>query len=126
MRVLIIEDIVTYQRFLERVFNGKAECDFANNGDEGMATFLKAHKEGNPYDLIFLDVMMPGMNGFEILENIRKVEGDQKKTKIIMTTSLADTNSVTKAMQLGCDSYLIKPFRIDDVKANLKKLKILE
>ena len=124
MKVLIVEDIVTYQRFLERIFEGKAECDFADNGDEGMASFIKAHQDGKPYDLIFLDIMLSGMNGFEILEKIRKIEGHQKDVKIIMTTSLADDNSVVKVMQLGCDSYLVKPFRMEDVKANLKKLKI--
>jgi len=125
MKVLIVEDIVTYQRFLERVFEGKAECHFANKGDEGMATFLQAWNEGQPYDLVFLDIMLPGMDGFEILKNIRKIEAGEKKVKIIMTTSLADNNSVAKAMQLGCDSYIVKPFRMEDVKSNLEKLKIL-
>lgn len=81
-----------------------------NNGQEGI-NFLKALQESNsPPDLIFLDINMPVMNGFEFLKEFHTLPSEfTKNIKVIMLTSSINEEDFKTAKQLGCDSYLTKP-----------------
>ncbi len=103
IKVLIIEDDPFVQRFYKRLFDATNHVtDIAGSGEEG---FEKA-KTMLP-NLILLDIMMPGMNGLEVLEKI-KGESILKDIPIVMLTGLSDTETVKKAAALGASGFLIK------------------
>lgn len=126
MRVLIAEDDTISGKLLQRIVEAFAECDVAANGKLAMEAFTKAHDKGAPYDLVFLDIMMPQMNGQEVLSSIRDYEQSKSvpveaATRIIMTTALDDEENVFEAHVGGCCAYLVKPIDknklLEEVKA---------
>lgn len=122
MKVLIIEDVALCQIILERLLGDHAECDTYADGQGGLQAFIEANQSNNPYDVIFLDIMMPGINGFDVLQKIRKIDPKSEKVKIIMATSVADSRNVSKAINYGCDGYIIKPYKKEEIEKQLKKL----
>lgn len=95
------------------------ETVIKNDGVSGLAS---AYDES--ISLILLDVMMPGLNGFEVL----KALGGQHTTPIIMLTAKGDPQDIIKGLDLGADDYLAKPFKHDElvsrIKATLRRVKI--
>ena len=91
---------------------------------------MMALEEDNPYDLICLDVMMPIMDGYQALKNIRDIESehnipDEDRVKIIMTTALNEQKNVKKAFELGCTVYCAKPIDMERLKSTLEQLGLL-
>lgn len=119
MRVLIAEDDMASRKFLSKFLSAYGDCDVTIDGIEAIDAFLLAWDEGDPYDLICLDIMMPKVDGLKALKRIREleqnkgIEGEQK-AKIIMTTALNDQPTVLNSFQDGCQAYAAKP--IDTVK----------
>ena len=126
MRALIVEDVTACQKILERFLQDYAECDVVKNGNDGLKAVIKAHKENKSYDVIFMDIMMPEIDGIELLKTIRKIETGPDKVKIIMATSLTDKKHVVKAIQNGCDAYMLKPYSKKDIEQQLINLKLIE
>ena len=75
----------------------------------------------NPIDLILLDVMMPGMDGFEVARKVRQ-NGTHKLLPIILVTALQDTEDRVKGIEAGCDDFLSKPFDQDELLARVHSL----
>jgi two-component system chemotaxis response regulator CheY len=115
MRALIVEDDFISRKLLQKFLTPYGECDVAVTGTEAMTAFMQAADEGKPYDLICLDIMMPEMDGLQVLRTIREKEkaagvGDRKGTKIVMTTALDSPKDVIEAYYHGgCTDYLVKP-----------------
>ena len=114
MRVLIVEDDFACRRFLQRCLALHGESDVAVNGIEAVDAFKAALQEGQPYDLICLDIMMPKMDGHEALAAIREIEnaqgiGGHDGVKVIMTTAIETSKHVMGAFREGCEAYLVKP-----------------
>lgn len=87
----------------------------ANDGEDA----LEAVKRDKP-DIVFLDIRMRGMNGIDVLEKIKKID---KNIKVVMLTIFEDKETVNKAMKLGADEYVTKPFSIDYLEETvIKKL----
>ena len=89
-----------------------------------------AARSGHPYDLVLLDIMMPGIDGQEALRQIRGWEEEQgislgRGTKIIMTTCLDDPRNVLGAFQRGCESYLVKPIDREKLMGEIRKLGLI-
>ncbi len=127
MKMLIVEDDFLSRKLMMACLGGHGTCDIAVNGEEAIAAFDQALFDNEPYDLITLDIMMPGMNGQDVLKHIRKTEESHRihhddAVRIIMTTALKDSNSVMEAFKSQCDAYLIKPI---DISAFQNKLNIL-
>lgn len=106
MKILIAEDDMVSRNFLYRFLSAYGDCDMVVDGLETLDAFLLATKEGDPYDLICLDLMMPKVNGIQALRGIRELESRQavsedKKVKIILTTGLAETRMVREAFEIG-------------------------
>ncbi|MBN1959210.1 MAG: response regulator [Desulfuromonadales bacterium] len=124
MKCLVVEDEFTSRLMLQKLLEKYGEVHIAVNGREAAEAVHLAFKDGEPYDLITMDVMMPEMTGKEALKSIREIEatfevppGDG--AKIIMTTALGDGKSIMSAFKDQCDGYLVKPL---DTKKLLKYL----
>ena len=113
-KVLIIDDDKELCALIKRsVLSEDIEADFCNTGKEG----LQKLKE-REYQLVILDVMMPGMDGFETLEEIRK----ESSLPILMFTSKNDSASKVRGLRAGADDYLTKPFDMDELIARIVSL----
>lgn len=113
-KVLIIDDDKELCVLIKRsVLSEDIEADFCNTGKEGLQK-LKEKK----YQLVILDVMMPGMDGFETLEEIRK----ENSLPILMFTSKNDSASKVRGLRAGADDYLTKPFDMDELIARIISL----
>jgi len=116
MRILIAEDDFASRKFMLKLLAKYAEVDVTVDGQEAVSAFEIALEDGEPYDLVCLDVMMPNMDGMEALEAIRQLEGcfpKAKRARVIMTTALNEVNQVDKAFQLGCEGYAVKPINTE-------------
>jgi CheY-like chemotaxis protein len=97
------------------------EIEFADSGEEALKKVAKKH-----YDLIFLDVSMPGLDGFETCERIREIKG-YDMTPIIMVTGNTTAESYSKWASSGCTSYVTKPIQQKPFRElNLKMFSWLE
>ncbi len=115
IKVLIVEDVSFIGLIIQRILAPWAKCDFAVNGVMAIDSYTRAIGGGNPYDLICLDLLLPEMDGFEVMENIRKFENDigideENRVKILVISTFNDAKTVSKARRMGCDRYISKPF----------------
>ena len=105
LRILIIEDEAAIRTGLIDVFVYHGyEVDFSGHGVEGLNKALTGK-----FDLILLDVMLPGMNGFEICNRIREQDHEQA---IIMLTAKSSDEDIIEGLSLGADDYVAKPFSV--------------
>ena len=115
MRLLVIEDYVPLQKTLAQ---GLREAGFAvdvtGDGDEGLW-----YAVSNNYDVIILDVMLPGMDGLTILKKLR-AEGRQ--CHVLMLTAKDTLDDKVKGLELGADDYLVKPFAFAELLARVRAL----
>lgn len=130
MRILIAEDDFASRKVLLKFLSVYGECDVTVDGMEAIDAFLMALEEDAPYDLVCLDVMMPIMDGYQALKNIRDIEKEknipeEEKAKVIMTTALNEEKNVKKAFELGCTVYCAKPIDMDKLKSMLEKLGLI-
>jgi len=114
MNILVVEDEPKAGNYL---LNGLQELGYsvslARDGVDGLHQALET-----PFDVIVLDVMMPKMDGWEVLRRLRK-EAD---TPVLFLTARDDIADRIKGLELGADDYLIKPFDLAELKARLRAL----
>lgn len=114
MRVLIVEDEPDLLgSLLQAVREDGYAADGAADGEEGL---YKA--ESYEYDAILLDIMLPGLDGWEVLQRLRKT----KKTPVLMLTARDAVRDRVKGLDTGADDYVVKPFDVDEVLARLRAL----
>src|SRR5437899_5414628 len=114
MRILVVEDEPRLLRSLAKALREEGYAvDTAEAGDEGL---YKA--ESYDYDAVVLDIMLPRLDGWEILHRLRK----QKKTPVLMLTARDATNDRVRGLDTGADDYLIKPFDLSELLARLRAL----
>jgi two-component system chemotaxis response regulator CheY len=114
MNILVVEDDFISRRLLCRYLEKSGNCDVAINGNEAVAAVHEALDNGDHYDLICLDIMMPGMSGQEALVAIRQLEVEHnlhvgQGARVIMTTALEDHVNVRQAFKSSADGYVVKP-----------------
>ena len=108
---LIVEDDENIARMIEATLSMVGyRCDGCEDGSEAVRRIL----EGS-YDLILLDVMLPGMDGFEILTKIKN-----KGTPVIFLTALQDVGDKVKGLRLGAEDYIVKPFEAVELLARIE------
>jgi len=130
MKCLIVEDDAVTRILLSQYLSEYADCSVAVNGLEAAEAVRHALENGEPYDLICLDIMMPEMDGYEALNCIRKIEkehglGGLDCVKVIMTTALGDPKSIMGAFRTGCEAYIVKPVRKEKLLEEMEKLGLL-
>jgi len=129
MKMLIVEDDVNLGLILQKYLESYGAADIVVNGKQAVDITTAALAGGSPYDLIFLDIMMPEMDGQEALWQIRAQEEawgviPKNRAMIVMTTALDDSRNVRHAFSL-CDAYLIKPIQNAKLIETLRSLKLI-
>ena len=115
MRVLIVEDEVRLAEALAQILKEeKYMTDVVYNGDDGYD-----YASSGIYDVIVLDVMLPGMDGFEIARQLRK---DKNKTPIIMLTAKSSVDDKVSGLDCGADDYMTKPFEPAELLARIRAI----
>lgn len=106
IKVLIVEDDKKIRRlYYIGLRNGIL---FKRRSCEGGRQAIEVYKEWMP-DIVVLDIMMPDMTGYEVLQSIRERYAD-RSTAIVMATSLADVTTISDCLRLGIQGYIVKPF----------------
>jgi two-component system, OmpR family, response regulator CiaR len=114
MRLLVVEDNLPLLDSIVQLLSDEFEVDYASNGDDGL--FLA---QQNIHDVIILDVMLPKMDGFEVLTNIRKVGS---KIPVLFLTARDSLEDRVQGLDSGGDDYLVKPFQAAELKARIRAL----
>ncbi len=130
MRILIAEDDFVSRKFMLRFLSKYGECDVTVDGIETVDVFKMALNNEEGYDLVCLDIMMPALDGYQVLQTIRRIEEEKKvpedkRAKIIMTTALNEGRNVMKAFELGCVAYAGKPIDQKKFENELRKLGLI-
>ncbi|MDD2888267.1 MAG: response regulator transcription factor [Aliarcobacter sp.] len=115
MKILLLEDDYLYKVSIKEFLQ---ELDFIvddfENGNDALDAIFT-----NSYDLLLLDIRVPGMDGFTLVETVRK-EG--LNTPIIILTSLTDITNLSRGYDLGCNDYIRKPFDLIELKFRIEQL----
>jgi two-component system chemotaxis response regulator CheY len=125
MRTLIVEDDFTSRLLLQSFLSEHGDCHIAVNGREAVAAFRAAQERGQAYDLICMDIMMPEMDGYHAVREIRALEEatgtrSANRVKIIMTTALNDANNVVESLKGSYDAYLLKPIHKKELLGHIR------
>ncbi len=128
MKILIVEDEALSRTMLRRMMVRFGECVAVGSGEEAIAKFRDATTSWAPFNLITLDVSMPGMDGIETLNKIKEIEKEkripkEKQVKILMVTVHSDKDTIIKCKQAECDDYIVKPFSEKTIIEKIEKFK---
>ncbi len=128
MKILIVDDSFLTREILKDSLTPFGDCTIAVNGEEAIQAFEMALGNKQPFDLIFMDIKMPVLNGDQALITIRDIEKKAgipgtKEVKVIMTTACDDPKTVVDSYYRGgATSYLVKPFDNKSLRKELEKL----
>ncbi len=115
MRVLIVEDEIRLAEALGEIMKSQRyTADIVNDGEDGFDYAMS-----DIYDVIVMDVMLPKMNGFDI---VRKMREEKNQTPVIMLTAKDDTADKIKGLDCGADDYLTKPFVPGELLARIRAI----
>lgn len=114
MKVLVVEDNASLLESIRQILEDEYEVDTADNGEDGL--YLA---QQSIYDIVLLDVMLPGMDGFEIIRQMRNAKLD---TSVLFLTAKDSLEDRVKGLELGGDDYLVKPFQAAELKARIRAL----
>lgn len=115
MKILLIEDEPGLISVMVRgLTEANMQVSVAADGTTGLEMAVK-----HQFDLIILDIMLPGINGIQICREIRKVN---KNVSILMLTALGSTENIVTGLDSGADDYLVKPFKFAELEARIRSL----
>ncbi|MBF0626901.1 MAG: response regulator [Magnetococcales bacterium] len=132
MKILICDDEAHNRLLMEKILSPYGRCDLMMNGKEALESFEMALMDGDPYDLVCLDIMMPEMDGQEALRKIRELERAQnidesEEAAIFMVTALNTEEHVVQAFfRGGCTDYLAKPVTRDRVLEKMRQYNLID
>ncbi|KEO84875.1 response regulator transcription factor [Tumebacillus flagellatus] len=115
MKVLVVEDDRAIRHAVVQVLQDESyETDEAEAGDEGLLL-----AETNGYDLLILDIMMPGLDGLSLIKELRK---QGIKTPALFLTAKDSVDARVRGLDAGADDYLVKPFAVEELLARIRAL----
>jgi len=130
-RILIVDDNFITRKMLARLLEQYGICDVAENGQIALEAFQLALYDQQPYSLVCLDIRMPGLDGTQVLDNIRELERKHgislgaQACKILMVTGVDDRKTVFESFRKNCDGYVMKPVSKDQLAEQLKSLGLI-
>ncbi len=127
MRIMVVDDEKDICDVVSMMLGDRAECLSAQSGEAAIQTLTDAWEEGETIDCIFLDLLMPGMDGMTVLKKIRVLELERVNqgltaVKIIILTATNTPKTIVKAFTEQSDGYIIKPFDEERLVTEMKKL----
>ena len=130
MRVLVIDDDESTRKLLKSMVAKMGDCETADSGKAALSAFKKAWQDWRPFDLIFLDILMPEMNGSQVLIKIRELERkkgipDKLRAKIVMVSGVSQKEMVMACLRDGCDDFMVKPLETRQVMNKIKHFGLL-
>lgn len=131
MRILIVEDEFISRTVLLEMLAAYGICRVAADGAEAVEAIRRSFESGEYFDLVCLDIMMPEIDGQEVLAEMRRMEeefgiAEKRVSKVIMTTALDDSHNIMKAFVDGqCEAYLTKPIDKGKLLVHLKDLNLI-
>ena len=115
MRILLVEDKNRLREAIEKALRESGYAvDSTDNGNDGLWMSCE-----NTYDVILLDIMLPGLDGLSVLEQLRERERD---TPVLLLTAKDTITDRVKGLRKGADDYLIKPFALEELLARIEAL----
>lgn len=116
MKILLVEDEPSVASFIKKGLEEQQhEVFLAYDGETALQLL-----EGNPFDTIILDVILPRLSGLDVCRIIR--EKYRLGTPVLMLTALGSTDNIVKGLETGADDYLVKPFKFKELLARLRAL----
>ncbi len=129
-RILIVDDSRYQRNLVEKALHDVGRCEQADNGAMAVRLFQEALHQGESYDLVVMDILMPVMDGHRALSWIRRMEqqaGVPRPVKVIMLSSLDDPHNMIKAQfEEGAGVYLTKPFHPEDMREALRAMELVD
>jgi len=130
MKTLVVEDDFTSRLLLQEILGVYGPVHIAINGQEAVEAFQRKLDAGESYNLVCMDIMMPGKNGIQALREIRTMEENKgivssMGAKILMTSALNDIQSKISAFSGLCDDYLVKPIHKERLLVVLRDMKLI-
>jgi two-component system chemotaxis response regulator CheY len=131
LRILIVEDEPVNRELLLLSLRGLGECKAVATGEDAVLAQQAALEQSQPFDVVFLDILLPGMNGLQALEQLRALEDrhqvpQDRRAPVIVTTGLDDDQTASRAFIQGqALSYMTKPFRTGQISEDLRKLRLI-
>jgi two-component system chemotaxis response regulator CheY len=128
MRFLVVDDDFETRRLVQKLLRPYGDVDVAMDGEEGVEAFSRTLKEGEPYALITMDILMPNVDGQQALREIRQIEKErdippEQQARVIMISGLDDSKDVHDAFFLGeATSYIFKPINHKVLLQEIEKL----
>jgi two-component system, chemotaxis family, chemotaxis protein CheY len=133
LKFLIVEDEFISRTLLKEMLEPFGDCHTVTNGDDAINALRHSYDEPeNRYDVVCLDIMMPGKNGHEVLKELRRIEmqkgiQDIDITKVFMVTGLDDSKNIMEALVVGrCEAYLTKPVSRMKLEEQLRTLHLID
>jgi DNA-binding response OmpR family regulator len=120
MNILVVEDEPVASAVLVKILSARPGTQ-VTTADTGDAAWARLDDPGRFFDLVFLDISLPGVDGLELLRRIRN-SALHTRTQVVMCTAASDRDTVTKAIALGVKHYLVKPLSEAAVLAKLAAL----
>lgn len=123
-RMLIVDDDLKSRLLLTEILRPYGHCDVADGGEQALELFRSKWDDSVPYDLVFLDINMPDLDGHAVLQDIRRQQ-DQSRcwpTKIVMVTGEFEPGQCVQSFQEGCEHFIGKPIDPAQLRALLREL----
>lgn len=116
-KLLVAEDNEELQKYIYSILSEKYKVEVVSNGAEALAKI----ESGNKFNLILSDLMMPILDGYQLLKQL-KSDDKTRQIPVVMLTARADSNDKLKALRIGVDDYLVKPFDEEELLVRIQNL----